>query len=240
MMRIRSRLVLVAGAVITALALLAAPASAAGNDGSHRDNLAYAANTKDGSYLFKLAFDIRSAADGVVDQTNAAVAYASCTACKTVAIAFQVVFVTAAAHVQTPTNVAIAVNDKCTSCQTLATAYQFIVPTDGPVQFTSDGKRAIEHIQAALRELARSTLDVVAIQARVDDLAKQLQLVLATQLVRAPPGQRDDEHTTYESHITVSPSTTTSTAAATSSSGPSSTTSTTGGPTATSSTTSTP
>jgi putative peptide zinc metalloprotease protein len=242
MARLRSRLAVLAVAILTAIAVLAAPAHADNSNDPGKDNIAYAVNTKDGSSLFKLAFDIRAAADGIVDTTNAAVAYASCTACRTVAIAIQVVLVTAPASIQTPTNIAIAINEKCSSCETLATAYQFIVPTNGPVHFTRDGQRAIDAIQAQLRALANSTFSVFELQARVDALAKELQQILATQLVRGPPDGPDDQHSVFEQHIPYSPSTTstTTTAATTASSSATTTTSTTSGPTSTVTTTSTP
>jgi putative peptide zinc metalloprotease protein len=243
-------LVLFAVSVCTAVAVLAAPAHADGGNREDRNgngtNSAIAVNTKDGSSLFKFAFDMRTVADGVVDQTNAAIAYASCNACKTVAVAIQIVFVTQAASVQTPTNVALAVNDQCTGCQTLATAYQFIVPTDGPVHFTKDGRKGLRYIITQVRALGRSELDVFEIQSRIDGLMKQLQAILSTQLVRGPP--EGDEHQndgnepspttdatspTSTSSATVAPTTTTTADA-------NGTTTTTAGTTASSSSTSTP
>src|SRR3982751_4246692 len=64
------------------------PAASAG------DNAAIAVNTKDGTTVFKVAFAIRHVLGDVVDQTNGAVAYASCTDCAAVAIAFEIVLVT--------------------------------------------------------------------------------------------------------------------------------------------------
>src|ERR671936_1332095 len=71
------------------------------------EDTAIAVNTKDGSTLIKVAFAIRHVMGDVVDQSNAAVAYASCTGCTTVAIAIEIVLIENNASVVTPTNVAI-------------------------------------------------------------------------------------------------------------------------------------
>ena len=56
-----------------------ADAAAAQDDGNAGgDNAAVAINTRDGSSLFRLAFKIRRVAGDIVDNQNAAVAYARC------------------------------------------------------------------------------------------------------------------------------------------------------------------
>ena len=54
------------------------------------DNYAVALNTKDGTNVIETAFLIAYAANGVVDQENAAVAYASCDSCGAYAAAIEV------------------------------------------------------------------------------------------------------------------------------------------------------
>ncbi len=95
--------------------LQAAPALA-------QDNTAVAVNTKDDSSVFKHAFKISNVMQPVVENQNAAVAYASCSDCRTVAIAIQIVFIAGDADVVSPENVAIAINDGCMACETLAAA----------------------------------------------------------------------------------------------------------------------
>ena len=94
MNRLPRRLAALAVAV-AALALAQAPAAFAdgGNDNGANDNAAVAINTTDNSSVFDLAFSIRDVMNGVVDQTNTAVAYASCNSCRSVAIAIQIVLV---------------------------------------------------------------------------------------------------------------------------------------------------
>src|SRR3954468_13406266 len=96
---------------LVALFALAIPVGLAPAAALAQDNSAVAINTKDDSSLFKLAFSIKEVGGEVVDQTNAAVAYASCKECQTVAIAIQVLIVTTESpDVLTPTNLAVAVN----------------------------------------------------------------------------------------------------------------------------------
>jgi hypothetical protein len=71
------RLLLLLALLLALLLPLAAPGQARAEDGGG-DNAAVAINTKDGSSLFKFAFSIKKVLGEVVDNTNAAVAYASC------------------------------------------------------------------------------------------------------------------------------------------------------------------
>jgi putative peptide zinc metalloprotease protein len=143
------RALAVATAAVALVALPAAPASAQGDTG------AVAINTKDGFDLFKLAFQVRRATGDVVDNTNAAVAYASCTDCQTVALSIQVVLISGYdSSTVAPENYAIAVNESCTLCETLASAYQFVLTAEGNLHFTAEGSQQLASIRLALRELA--------------------------------------------------------------------------------------
>jgi len=138
-------------ALLLATVVAAAPAAPA----LAQDNAAIAVNTKDDSSVFKLAFKISNVMQPVVENQNAAVAYASCTDCRTVAIAIQIVFIAGDADVVSPENVAIAINDGCVACETLAAAYQFVFGTGELMRLTADGRRQINEIRKALRELGR-------------------------------------------------------------------------------------
>jgi putative peptide zinc metalloprotease protein len=167
-------------ALLAALTLaLAAPAAFASGDST-----AAAVNEKDGSTLFDFAFSIRRAGGEVVDDTNAAVAYASCESCQTVALALQVVLVLSEPDVITPTNLAIAINENCTTCTTAALAYQYVIGTGGPVRFTAEGNRRIAAIRRELEELRRSGLSLEELLPRIDALRAELAAILATELVR--------------------------------------------------------
>jgi putative peptide zinc metalloprotease protein len=176
-----NRLIAILIAVI--VSAWAAPAAAA------QDNRAEAVNTQDGALVFDLAFDLHRTMDDVVDESNTAVAYASCERCRTIAIAFQVVLAMDAASVVVPVNVAVAVNDQCTECETLAFAYQLVLSGDQRVRLTGEGRARIRRIRKALRALRRSDAPLDQILGELQRHASELQDVFRTELV--PVGRRD-------------------------------------------------
>ena len=180
--------------VASATSYAFSPAAAADSDGPGNGgpvNTAVVENTKDGSSVFKLAFQVRSISQATtVDPQNAAVAIASCTSCQTVAIAVQVVFVVGSPRTFSPENAAVAVNVECSFCDTLATAYQFIVQSSVPVRLTTAGKQDLHDIRKALADLDGSGLTVFEIQAKVDELMDQLATVLATEVEPIPSADR--------------------------------------------------
>src|SRR3954447_14376870 len=129
------------------------------------DNAAIAVNTKDGTTVFKVAFAIRHVMGDVVDQTNGAVAYASCTDCAAVAIAFEIVLVEGNPSTVTPTNVAIAFNENCQTCVAVAEAYQFVLGTGGLVHFDSEGNHILAQIRHELHSLRKQDLTLEQLQA---------------------------------------------------------------------------
>lgn len=175
-------------AALLCLSPLAPPVMAQGSDA----NTAVAVNEEDGSSLIDVAFKIRRVSSGVVDQTNEAVAYASCESCQTVAIAIQLVLVSGGADTVAPTNLAVAINDRCTTCQTMALAYQFVFGSGGVVGFTPEGQKRLNEIRKELRGLSKGELTNDEIDARVSDLTAQIDEVLATEVVRRGPA-RDRE-----------------------------------------------
>lgn len=175
---------LVATALLACGALVATAAPASAGD----DTVAVAVNTKDGFDIFKLAFQVRHVTGDVVDSGNAAVAYASCTDCQTVAIAIQVVLVSGYdSSTVAPENLAIAINQDCSLCQTLASAYQFVLTAEANLHFTADGNRRLAALRQALRDLGRGDLTIVEIQAKLDALMDELAAILRTELVPAGP-----------------------------------------------------
>jgi putative peptide zinc metalloprotease protein len=189
----RTRRALLATAIATVV--LAAPAvraqetptpsPVAGGSSAGGDTAAVAINTKDGFDVFRLAFAVKRSMGDVVDTTNAAVAFASCTDCQTVAVSIQVVLMMNDPSVVTPTNLAIAINEGCTLCETLASAYQVILTTDGPVHFTPDGYRELAAIRRELLELRRAGLSIEEIVARLDELMDRFLRVLSEEIVEA-------------------------------------------------------
>ena len=165
--------------------------AAAQENGQGDDNAAVAVNLHDGASIIRFAFDVRRTMSDVVEHTNTAVAYSQCEDCQTVALAVQTVLVASEPSVVTPENVALAVNYQCTSCETFAAAYQFIIGTDGRVRFTAEGRRELNRIRQALRELLTMDLPFAELQARIDELMDRLRWVLSHELV--PVHDRDDD-----------------------------------------------
>jgi putative peptide zinc metalloprotease protein len=172
-------LILAAALAAFVAAIGAAPARGGG------DTVVVALNAKDGSFLYRVKLDLRRVGGETVDESNAAVAVASCSSCETVAVSIQALLVFSDPQVVTPTNLAFAMNLECAFCNTLASAYQFYVQAGRPVHFTSDGNRRIAEIRRALHALRHAGLTIWEIQAEVDRLAHELQRVLEEELVAA-------------------------------------------------------
>ena len=95
------------------------------------DNQALAINTNDGTVTYDVAFALVWAEDDEVLNVNEAHAYASCTDCVAVAVAFQVVLIMDDAQVVVPQNLAVAANYDCHSCITAAVASQLVLSIPG-------------------------------------------------------------------------------------------------------------
>lgn len=173
---------------------------------SAQDNAAVAINTKDGSDVIRLAFNVTRTMHDTVDNSNAAVAFASCTDCQTIAVAIQVVLVMSDPSVVTPENVAIAINQECTACETFASAYQFVITTGGPVHFTSEGAGLLADLKKRLRDLLESDLPLAELDAQLDALMDELAGILRDHLV---PAGGDDPVIDEEGDVDVETSPTT-------------------------------
>jgi putative peptide zinc metalloprotease protein len=122
-----------------------------------------------------------------VDQTNRAIAFASCVDCRTAAVAFQVVLVEGTPSVIVPINTATAVNDKCTQCLTYAGAKQFVLRVDGPVMLTDEGQARVDTLRQELRQLGSdvATDTPAELVTSVDTLEAQLFDIYTTELTTA-------------------------------------------------------
>jgi putative peptide zinc metalloprotease protein len=177
----RLRIILVASALAMGLAAGAPGAAKA-------DNSAIAINTHDGSSVFRFAFAIRHVGGDVVDETNSAVAFASCTDCQTTAIAIEIVLMEGSPSTYTPINQAIAINYECQMCLTFAAAYQFVIQGTGPMHFTGAGYRDLERIAQAIRDLQKQNLSPFELRSALDPLIVNLKELLANELVAGPVG----------------------------------------------------
>jgi putative peptide zinc metalloprotease protein len=201
------------------VALALALVLAGGIPAAAQDNTAVAVNTRDGADVFRLAFSIRRVMSDTVDIGNAAVAVSSCTDCRTVAIAMQVVLIFSDPEVVAPENLALAMNIECSLCDTLASAYQLVLTTDGVVRLTGEGHRRIAEIRRKLLQLRHSDLSGAELQAQIDAVYDELAEVIATELEPVPAKGPLATTTTVEgtttststTSTTVDPTTTTTT-----------------------------
>jgi putative peptide zinc metalloprotease protein len=220
--------------LLLAVVVLSGPAYAqtvtsAGSGNPSND--AVAVNKKDGSSLFKLAFSVKRVS-GDVDASNAAVAYASCTACQTVAAAIQVVLVEGSPDVETPTNVALAINYQCSECETLAAAYQFVFGDGTDVKLTPTGKQELHDVKKQLQDLQKNsdTFTLQQIADQVAALAAKVGDVVANNLVptgqAAAPGQQSTTTSSTPEATTTAPTTSSERSISTTTEPPTSSTST--------------
>jgi putative peptide zinc metalloprotease protein len=92
------------------------------------DSQALATNSTDGGITYDVAYSLVTVTGGAkVDEENSAYALASCRACTTVAVSFQLVLIVGQSDTIMPINVAEALNANCPSCVTLAIADQIVV-----------------------------------------------------------------------------------------------------------------
>ena len=138
------------------------------------DNQALAVNTKDGSSLYDVAFALVWADGSSVTNRNEAYAFASCTSCRTVAVAFQVVLVVGQADVAIPQNLSGAVNYSCARCVTYALAQQLVLTVPGDLD--ADQRRRLDALWQQISTFAASVQSVPLDQIRNQLLAFQDQV----------------------------------------------------------------
>jgi putative peptide zinc metalloprotease protein len=163
------------------------------DEGRSKDSSAQAVNEKDGSSVFEFAFDVKRVTDGVVDNQNVAVAYASCESCRAVAISIQIVLVAGGVDVLTPQNLAVAVNEECVSCTSLAYAYQFVFGGGEELVFTRSGRRQLKRLQQEFKRLGKSDVSPEEFNARAKELTDRLRTVLQNELVPRRDSDDDDD-----------------------------------------------
>jgi len=162
-------------AVVGALVFVSvAPASA--TERGSAVNIAPVVNTTNYHSAFRLAFSVKPIDGPTVFAANAALATASCTSCRTVGIAFQVVFVKTAA-VARADNKAVAVSYRCKNCATLASAYQFVVVGGSP-SLPSAIQPLLDRVGRDLSALNTSTLTLEQVQAGIDALGADVLAAL--------------------------------------------------------------
>jgi hypothetical protein len=198
-------------AVLTAFLVATGFAAATPSTAGAQDSAAVAVNLKDGAEVLKFAFKVVRVNRDVVDQTNAAVAYASCEACRTIAIAIQVLIATGEINVAAPTNLAVALNDRCPSCVTLAYAYQLVLAMPTLLSLTPEGRAKLAALLAAVVLVGSSDAPIGELRAQLDGLMLELREVVTSELVPAagheetPPSEEETATASPDPTATPSP-----------------------------------
>jgi putative peptide zinc metalloprotease protein len=179
-------------AVLSLLLLVLVPsAHADGTAGGGAKNVVLVVNEADGQQRSGAGIAVSTTAAESVATENLALARASCSDCRTVAVAMQFVPIIRDVDVIAPKNAAVAVNVDCSSCRTAAFAYQYVVTTDGPVHLTAAGRQQLTAIRAKASALAASDLSFPALDAELDELAERFRALVDAELVSAGPGTLD-------------------------------------------------
>lgn len=158
-----------------------------GGGGGNVNNEVVVINTVDGRFANRAGFGTARVTGDEAENQNAAAATSSCTDCRTVAVAVQIVLIERNdASVISPRNFAIAINNQCLRCQTFAAAYQYVITTDGLVRFTPAGQQRLAELQRQIRALAATDgIEFPVLEAQIDDLVEQMWSVVDNELVMA-------------------------------------------------------
>jgi putative peptide zinc metalloprotease protein len=143
------------------------------------DNQAGAFNTTDHS----VSYDVAVAMVWVTDEdpvlnVNEAYAFASCSDCVTVAVAFQVVVIVGSADVVVPQNLSAAVNYECFECITAAIASQLVVTVDSLPDV--EQQIALADVWEEIAAFAGTipTLPLADVIAQLEDYKEQIVTIL--------------------------------------------------------------
>lgn len=149
------------------------------------DNQALATNTTDNTAVYDVAFALVWAEGDEVLNVNEAHAYASCSDCVAVAVAFQVVLIMDDAHVVVPQNLAVAANYDCYQCITAAIASQLVLSVEQ--EPGEEDLRALGEVWNQLLQFANaiSTYSLVEITQQLESFKTQIVDILMS----APPAE---------------------------------------------------
>ena len=173
------------------------------------DTQALAVNTTDGSVTYDLAFALIWAEDDEVLNVNEAHAYASCSDCVAVAVAFQVVLINEDAQVVVPQNLAVAANYDCYRCITAAIANQLVLTVPG--EPGEEELKALGEVWTRLLEFARgiSAYSLAEINAQLEAFKAEITTILgAAPMIDPEPSSTtspDESPTEGSSPSTTSP-----------------------------------
>lgn len=161
--------------------------TAGGGGGGTVNNQVVVVNKNDARVASRFGSGVARVTGDSAQNQNAAVAQSSCTDCRTVAVAVQIVLVQRTdASTIAPSNYAFAINQQCVRCQTFAAAYQYVVTTEGIVHFTAEGNQRLAALQNELRSLvSNDSISFPELDAQIGGLVQEMWSVVDNQLVLA-------------------------------------------------------
>ena len=180
---------------IVATTSLAVPSQALAFEESNgnANNVVVVQNRQGGAFKNKARSLLVHNGGPSVANGNAAVARASCTDCRTVAVAVQVVVLEGPVSDFRPENAAVALNETCVRCQTFAYARQEVLDPGRPVRIGDGAQERVSQIEGQIRDLASSTEPFVQLTADLDNLTVQLVDVVRGEVNRAGATAKVDE-----------------------------------------------
>jgi putative peptide zinc metalloprotease protein len=146
------------------------------------DNQALSIVTKDGGTAYNVAFALVWANSNSVLNANEAYAFASCTKCVAVAVAFQVVVVVGDANLVAPANISEAINYNCMSCITAALAVQLVLHV--PDQLSDQAMAQLKQLWAKIMRWSKHLkgLTFAQIQAKIKKFEAQIIAIVQPEL----------------------------------------------------------
>jgi len=180
--------------IVASLTLAGAPRAFAGEEGAGANNVVSVRNTETGDVRTRSRVSVAHDPGPTVADENEAFAYASCTDCRTVAAAVQVVLVEGPANDVRPVNAAVAVNENCLRCATFAYANQVVLTPRTRVEIGDEAEGRIEYLEGQIRSVAASSEAFPQMSADLDSLTGQLVAVLQGEVQRAgTTAERSDD-----------------------------------------------
>jgi putative peptide zinc metalloprotease protein len=186
--------------IVASLTVAGASPAFAGDQGGGANNVVNVRNQDDGAWRTRAKTSVDHDRGPTVANENQAFAYASCTDCRTVAAAVQVILVEGPTDDFRPVNVAVALNENCLRCATFAFARQVVLTPGRRVEIGDDAEGQIERIQGRIRNVAGSSESFPQMTADLDSLTEQLVAVVQGEVDRAgtwsdrKDDRRVDEH----------------------------------------------
>ncbi len=181
--------------IIMSIGALGGPAGASPDTPARGgDNYVIVHNLDDGATRARSRVVVGHNRTDTIDNENYAEAYSSCTNCRTVAAAIQVILVEGNPATWAPQNAAVALNENCHFCQTFAVARQFVISTDRQVTLSDEAQERIDELSDQVSKLVRSDEPFPQMDADLGSLAAQIENVVVSDLQRAGLPADAEEH----------------------------------------------